>query len=58
MKSTLQQIIGGTPVDINTKGRLQLKLKIGADTFETLEILAVINQTNIFWQIYAADIDE
>lgn len=55
---TIQQIINGIPVAVAANGKMDLRLKPDVTNFQTLEIVAVINQTNIFWQIFAIDIEE
>lgn len=42
----------------DARGRLEIKFQPGAEDFQTIEILAVVNQQNLFWQIYAVDIEE
>lgn len=52
---SIMQQIGGTPVHVDRDGRIEIKFKPGASEIQALNILAVVNQQNLFWQIYAVD---
>lgn len=43
---------------VKPSDKLELRFKLGAVETQFLEIISVVNHTNVFWQVYAVDIEE
>lgn len=56
--SAVYQISVAPETVVKPSDRLELRFKLGETETQFLEIISVVNQTNVFWQIYAADIEE
>lgn len=55
---SVPQIFDGSPVIVKPSDRIEIKQDLNSSVVSEMEIVARLNESNVFWRIYAVDIDD